>query len=139
MKVAKTIVAVAMFWAAPAMAADSVIGTWVMSSGKVTVRVSPCGPNLCGTLVGLKKPLNKYGKPKTDHENPDPALRSRPVIGIQILNNMKPTGPNSWAGTIYNADDGRTYTSKMSLDGNAMRVKGCVLFICKAMSFVRAN
>jgi uncharacterized protein (DUF2147 family) len=139
MKVAKTIVAVAMLTAAPAMASDSVLGTWVMSNGKVTVRVSPCGSALCGTLVGLKKPLNKNGKPKTDHENPNPALRSRPVIGIQILNNMKPTGPNSWAGTIYNADDGRTYSSKMSFNGNAMKVKGCVAFICKSMNFVRAN
>jgi uncharacterized protein (DUF2147 family) len=122
-----------------AMADGGATGVWIMENGKVTVRIAPCGPNLCGTVIALKKPLNKQGKPKVDKENPNAALRSRPIIGLTILSNMEPKSDNKWAGTIYNADDGRTYSSYMKLSGDRMKVKGCVAFICKSMNFTRTD
>lgn len=110
-----------------------------MEDGKVTVHIAPCGPYLCGSIVALAKPLTKEGKPKVDKKNPDRALRSRPVIGLKILANMKPDGENRWAGKIYNADDGRTYSSYMTLSGDNMRVNGCVGPFCKTMLFTRTN
>ena len=115
-------------------------GVWQMESGKVTVKVADCGGKLCGKVVGLKKPLNKQGQPKTDKENPNPALRSRPVIGILLMSNMKPDGDNKWSGSIYNPDDGRTYSATMKLDGDRMKVKGCVIgLICQSKWFVRVE
>ena len=122
-----------------ALAGEGATGVWKLESGKVTVRITPCGPNLCGTIVGLAKPLNKKGQPKLDKKNPNEALRSRPVIGLTILANMKPAGENRWKGTIYNADDGRTYASYMKLSGDDMKVKGCVGPFCKSMRFVRTS
>ena len=111
-----------------------------MESGKVTVKVADCGGKLCGKVVALKKPLNKQGQPKTDKENPNPALRSRPVIGILLMSNMKPDGDNKWSGSIYNPDDGRTYSATMKLDGDRMKVKGCVIgLICQSKWFVRVE
>jgi uncharacterized protein (DUF2147 family) len=80
-----------------------------MSDGKVTVKVATCGEQLCGKIVALKKPLDKHGRPKVDKENPNPALRKRPVIGLSLLEDMKPSGDGKWEGAIYNPDDGRTY------------------------------
>ena len=97
----------------PALAESGPSGTWVMDNGKVTVRVSECDGKLCGTIVGLKKPLDKHGRPKRDKENPNASLRNRPVIGLRILNGLRPDGGNSWAGAIYNPDDGNTYDSKV--------------------------
>ncbi len=122
-----------------AQADEGATGVWIMENGKITVRIDPCGPNLCGAIVGMAKPLNKEGKPKLDRKNPNEALRSRPVIGLTILTNMKPSGKDKWNGTIYNADDGRTYSSYMKLSGSNMKVKGCVGPFCKTMKFVRAN
>ncbi|MFN0194632.1 MAG: DUF2147 domain-containing protein [Aestuariivirga sp.] len=122
-----------------AQADTGALGVWRMNNGKVTVRVANCGPNLCGTIIALAKPLDKKGRPKVDKDNPNPALRSRPVIGLRILNDMTPAGGNKWQGSIYNADDGRTYSSTMRLSGNNMKVKGCVLFICKSLTFTRVN
>jgi uncharacterized protein (DUF2147 family) len=122
-----------------ALADEGATGIWMLDSGKVTVRIAPCGPSLCGAIVGLAKPLNKKGQPKLDKENPNEALRSRPLMGLTILANMKPAGENKWKGTIYNADDGRTYSSYMNLSGSAMKVKGCVGPFCKTMKFIRAN
>lgn len=123
-----------------AMANDAT-GVWRMENGRVTVKVTPCGGNLCGTVVGLKKPVDKEGKPRLDKENPDPALRSRPVIGLTILSNMKPRGEGYWTGTIYNPDDGNTYSSNMTLQsGDTMRVRGCVAGVfCRSMKFIRVE
>mgnify|MGYP001768024005 CR=1 FL=1 len=122
----------------PALASEAV-GVWKMANGKVTVRVSPCGGNLCGTVVALKKPRDDKGRPRLDKENPDPALRKRPVIGLTILSNMKLRGNGYWVGTIYNPDDGNTYSSQMELQGpDTMKVNGCVAAVfCKSMKFVR--
>jgi len=122
-----------------ASADEGANGIWKLNSGKVTVRIAPCGPSLCGAIVGLSKPLNKQGQPKVDRKNPNKSLRDRPLIGLTILANMKPAGENKWQGTIYNADDGRTYSSYMNLSGRNMKVKGCVGPFCKTMVFVRQN
>jgi uncharacterized protein (DUF2147 family) len=122
-----------------ALADEGANGIWKLDSGKFTVQISPCGPNLCGAIVGLAKPLNKKGEPKLDKKNPNEALRNRPLMGLTILANMKPSGDNKWKGTIYNADDGYTYSSYMKLSGNNMKVKGCVGPFCKTMVFIRTN
>ncbi len=125
----------------PALAGSSATGVWRMSNGKVTVRVSPCGPRLCGTVVGLKKAHDNKGRPRRDKENPNPALRQRPVIGLTILSNMRAAGEGRWTGTIYNPDDGNTYSSRMQLQGPAtMKVDGCVAgVLCKSMKFIRID
>ena len=122
-----------------ALADEGANGVWRLDSGKVTVRIAPCGSDLCGAIVGLAKPLNKEGEPKVDRKNPNESLRNRPLMGLTILANMKPAGENKWKGTIYNADDGRTYSSYMKLSGSNMKVKGCVGPFCKTMVFVRTN
>ena len=116
-------------------------GVWSMTNGKVTVSVDDCGGNLCATIVGLKEPVSKIdGKPKVDRENPDPAKRQRPLIGLSILIGMKPAGDNLWKGAIYNPDDGRTYSATVSQNGDQMKVKGCVAGVfCKTNTFVRQD
>ena len=116
-------------------------GVWSMTNGKVTVSVDECGGNLCATIVGLKEPISKIdGKPKVDRENPDPAKRKRPLIGLSILIGMKPAGDNLWKGAIYNPDDGRTYSATVSQSGDQMKVKGCVAGVfCKTNTFVRQD
>lgn len=122
--------------AAPALAASPAEGTWRMSNGKITITVSPCGQSLCGTLSALKEPLDKNGNPKLDKHNPDPSKRGRSIIGISILK-VQQSGDNSWAGNIYNADDGHTYNSTLKLNGDTMRVKGCFMVFCRNLVFNR--
>jgi uncharacterized protein (DUF2147 family) len=117
-------------------------GTWTMTNGKVTVRVKDCGGKLCGSIVALKEPISKIdGKPKVDRENPDPAKRKRPIIGLSVLIGMKPTGDGKWTGSIYNPDDGNTYSASLEMASpTRMNVKGCVAgILCKTNKFVRVN
>lgn len=116
-------------------------GVWSMANGKVTVKVSNCGNNLCARIIDLAEPISKIdGKPKVDRENPDTSLRKRPLIGLQILIGMKPDGDGTWKGAIYNPDDGNTYSASVKLKGSEMKVKGCVASVlCKTNTFVRAQ
>lgn len=127
-------------FATPALAAAP-SGIWSMSNGKVTVRISSCGSNLCAKIVGLKEPISKIdGKPKVDRENPDTDRRQRPLIGLSILIGMKPAGDGKWQGAIYNPDDGKTYSATVRHDGGTMKVKGCVASVfCKTNTFVKAD
>ena len=126
---------------APAASAASPSGTWAMSNGKVTVKVANCGANLCARIVGLKEPISKIdGKPKVDRENPNPSLRSRPLMGLSILKGMKPAGDGQWKGAIYNPDDGKTYSATVTQSGGSMKVKACVAgVLCKTNTFVKVD
>lgn len=120
--------------------ADDPSGVWRLDSGKVTVKVEQCGEELCANIVGLKEPTYKDGTPKIDRHNENPALRKRPLMGLAVLSDMKPSGENSWKGAIYNADDGKTYSATMSLEGNVIKLKGCVAGIfCKTNTFNKVN
>ena len=117
-------------------------GNWRLNSGKITVRINYCGAqNLCATVVAMAQPLTKDGKPKTDKDNPNPALRFKPIIGLQVVSGMVPNGPNHWKGKIYNADDGGTYKATAEVSGNELTIKACALggLACKKKRFSRVN
>lgn len=99
---------------------------------------------LCGTIVWLSEPIDPAtGRAKTDANNPDTALRSRPLIGLPILLNMVPgSRPETWQGHVYNALNGKTYTARMSLAGaNTLKIEGCILggLFCGSSDWTRSN
>ena len=123
-------IAATMLIVAPAKAqgAGGAEGVWLTQAGDAKVRVSKCGVGICGVVVWLKEPIDPATrKPQVDDKNPNPALAKRPIIGLPLFSGMHPTGPGQWAGQIYNADDGKTYASKISVTGPAtLKVEGCI-------------
>ena len=115
-------------------------GVWLTQAGDAKVRVSKCGGGLCGVVVWLREPIDPAtGKPQLDDKNPNPALAKRPVIGLALFTGMHASGPNKWSGEIYNADDGKSYRSNISLSGaDALRVEGCVGPLCGGETWTRA-
>lgn len=117
----------------PTKAQDaSVVGTWLTEKGDAQIRVTTCGAGICGKVVGLREPNDpETGKPATDNNNPNPARAQRPIIGLNLFNDMRATGPARWAGRIYNAEDGQFYASKVTLQSpTRLRVEGCVGALC---------
>jgi len=115
----------------PASAAEP-NGDWFTAEKTAVVRVAPCGAQLCGNIAWT-------AKPGFDSYNPDPAKRTRSVLGMQIFS-MKPAGPNRWDGEIYNPQDGKTYTGRLILKSpDVLRIEGCVLgFLCGGEDWTRA-
>ena len=107
------------------------------------MRITNCGGALCGALVWLKEPNDPAtGRPKTDKNNADASKQNRPLLGVQIVLGMKPSGtPDQWSGNVYNAYDGKTYTGSFTMTGpNTAELKGCVMsIICKSQTWTRAN
>lgn len=128
--------------AAPVARAADPIGTWYTADNDSQVRIVNCGGALCGAIVWLKEPNDPAtGRPKTDKNNPDAGKQGRPLIGVQIVLAMKPSGPNVWSGEVYNASDGKTYTGSFTMTGdNSAELKGCVMSIlCKSQTWTRAK
>ena len=110
--------------------AQDITGTWRTQSGETDVRIARCGSAYCGTIVRAS------GNPR-DTENPDPSLRSRPVVGIQMISNLTGSGPR-YSGNLYNYKDGGTYRGTAELSGdNQLRVSGCVMVFCRSQTWTR--
>ncbi|MCA3740453.1 DUF2147 domain-containing protein [Phenylobacterium sp.] len=127
--------------ASAAFASTSPVGVWYTQDKQGKVRIAPCGDKLCGVIISGR---GKDGKPASDARddaNPNPALRSRPILGLQILRDFKPTGPGRWGGgKIYDPNTGRTYDSKLSLsNGGVLKVEGCVTVICVSQTWTPAD
>jgi uncharacterized protein (DUF2147 family) len=116
--------------ATPALARPLEGTTWRTQSGAGTVRIEACGTKTCGRIL---TGTPKAGETGLDFRNPNAALRSRPLIGANILSNFVRQADNSYKqGTIYNPEDGKTYRSefKIKADGK-LEVKGCVGPFCQ--------
>jgi uncharacterized protein (DUF2147 family) len=115
--------------------ADAVAGMWLTKEGKARVEIVKNGDVYDGKIVWLKEPQypaddakGMGGQTKVDRENPDPALRTQPIIGLSLVRGFKYAGDNVWTdGTIYDPESGKTYSCKMTLmmDGT-LRVRGYV-------------
>ncbi|WP_165852025.1 DUF2147 domain-containing protein [Mucilaginibacter terrenus] len=77
----------------------------------------------------------------TDKKNPNPALRERKVLGLNVLEGLTYNGNNSWEnGTIYEVQSGKYWNAAAHLDTNGLlKVKGYwhVKLIGKTMVFRR--
>lgn len=126
--------------AARAQSADA-NGTWLTQAGDARVKISKCGGGICGIIVWLREPYDTAtGQPATDSKNPNPALAKRSMIGLPLFSGMQPSGANKWSGQIYNADDGSTYASSVSITGaDSLRVEGCVGALCGGETWTRAG
>jgi uncharacterized protein (DUF2147 family) len=102
-------------------------GIWAKDDGSAKVEIKKCGRGLCGSVVWLRNPSDSRGKPLHDARNENASLRGRPIIGLPLFSNMRPTGPNSWAGNVYNPVEGRIYTDvKVTLVSSRQIVlRGC--------------
>ena len=108
-------------------------GIWVTQTGGSKIRIARCGAGYCGTLISS-------GGGDTDNNNPDPALRGRKLVGVQILDARTPSA-TGFDGTLYNPKDGKTYSGSLTLrDANHVDVEGCVLrVLCKSQTWTRAK
>ena len=126
-----------------AVAAEpSPVGEWSTEGDKARVRIEPCAAGageLCGVITWSYRPPDAAAGPLVDINNQDPKLRSRPILGLPLMQGFRPAGANAWdGGTIYDPEGGKTYKSKMRLQGpDTLEVDGCVLFFCQSQTWRR--
>ena len=114
-----------------AAAAAAIEGQWLTDDGKAVVQIAACGQRLCGRIARVLD--TRANVPKTDVNNPDPRLRTRPLVGLQILSGYR-SGSAAWEnGRAYDPKTGSSYKSSLRLNADgSLRVTGCVLFVCRS-------
>lgn len=112
--------------AAQTAAPTAPLGRWLTESKRGVIEIYPCADKLCGKLVWMIEPV-RHGAPAVDEQNPDPALRQRPLCGLALLGGFHQNEPQHWDdGWIYDPDSGKTYRATITLDGNVLELRGYV-------------
>ncbi len=124
---------------AAAVDPNAIVGLWATDpeddGGQAHVEIFANGDRFDGKIVWLEEPEylpgdedGEAGTPKVDTENPDPALRSRPILGMTMLEGFVFDGTDTWQkGTIYDPNNGKTYKAKMRLaDPDTLKVRGFI-------------
>ncbi|MCB5199801.1 DUF2147 domain-containing protein [Loktanella sp. TSTF-M6] len=116
--------------ATAATAQDAAVGVWqteVDDGAFAHIQMEPCGAAVCGTIV------RTYQADGTPFQSEN--------IGRQIVIGMAPNGDGTYNGQVYRPSNGKTYVGKMQVNGNALRLQGCVAggLICASQNWVRAQ
>ena len=104
--------------------AQDVIGQWKLEDGTAIVEVYKSGDVYNGKIVWLSEPTEEDGTPAKDTNNPDPKLRSREILGLNMLHGLKKDGSKYAGGKIYDPGNGKTYNCSMQVSGDVLKVRG---------------
>src|SRR5579885_2279218 len=109
-------------------------GEWLVAKRVARIKIVNCNERLWGVV-------SWETTPGVDSNNPDPAKRTRPTLGMPILLGMEKVKSNEWKGEIYNSEDGKTYSSSISLlNPDLLKVQGCVLgILCGGENWTRVH
>ncbi len=124
-----------------AVRASDLHGVWLVQDRTANVRIAPCGDALCARVTTIFQPNDPAtGAPWLDKNNPDPAKRHRPLLGLAIATGMRSTAPGKWIGRIYSIDYGRMYAGSITLlSPSQLKIEGCQLLICESEIWTRAE
>lgn len=122
--------------AVPALAADPIGGRWVVEDKTAVITIGKCGSSVCGRISKfLETPPD--GADQRDVNNPEKRLRSRKLMGLPVLTNLRQDG-DVWRGDIYDPEEGKTYRSVIQRkSANTLEVKGCIGPFCQSQTWRR--
>ena len=105
---------------------SAIAGTWLSGDGDGLIEIVNSGDSITGRILGSA--MDDPGRPDKDLKNPDPKLRDRPLVGLQILGGFTYDGDGKWSGgQIYDPNTGNTYRCKLKLvDANTLKVRGFI-------------
>ena len=110
---------------------DNFLGYWMMKDGNFILKIEKDNNDIYnGHVVWLKNPTfpegdKDEGKIQSDRNNPDPSLRDRPVLGLQIVGDLKLDGKKLKGGWVYDSWNGKMYHGSAKVkDQNELKLKG---------------
>lgn len=128
--------------AAHAQPRPEIAGRWATQGFGSIVEFRPCTEapqSMCGRILWLWEAKDSQGRARTDLQNPDHALKTRSLIGIELVRGLRETAPGVWGGgALYNPDDGRTYDGEIRLRNGTLELRGCALLVfCQTQTWRR--
>lgn len=114
---------------ASANAKSPLEGRW--KKGNLEISISPCGRELCGTVV---KASAKQKAKATRGSGTE-------LIGARLIKDIDKTGPNTYRANVFLADRNMHARGTIrQVSANRLAVRGCVLgVICKSQTWQRIS
>lgn len=109
--------------------ADAITGKWMSAENNLIVEVFKTGNEYKARVVWFddNKDINRPMNVRCDYKNPNEALRSRKIIGMEIMHGLVYNiADDEWQeGRIYDPTSGKDWNAKASIapDGN-LKVRG---------------
>lgn len=121
---------------------DVICGKWESDEKNLIVEVSKSGVDFKARIIWFKADNDQQMHTCADDNNPDAALRSRKLLGLDVLNGLvyQPYSRSWENGLIYDAKHGRYWNASANIsDDGSLKVKGYwhFKFIGKTMTFNR--
>lgn len=111
-----------------AQSESAILGLWYNTEKTAQIQIIKSGSEYIGKITWVKNP-NEDGKPVLDKQNADPKLRTRPILGLAILDGLKYGGGIWKDGEIYDPNSGKTYSCEVRLKSESiLEVKGYIGF-----------
>jgi uncharacterized protein (DUF2147 family) len=100
---------------------DAIIGTYLTPKKDGKIQIYKRAGKYFGKVITGDRPN------ELDTKNPEASLRTRKLIGLEILTNFEFDGDDTWEdGKIYDPNEGKTYSCKMTLEGKNLKVRGFI-------------
>jgi uncharacterized protein (DUF2147 family) len=120
-----------LIWCSKGYCQDKIIGMWLTSDSKSHISIFKTNDHYQGSVSWVKDSIDPNTSSLVkDIHNPDPALRSRNILGLCILNHFKYDSIKKiyQGGSFYFPRNGKAYRGKMWLvDSNTIAMRGYVL------------
>lgn len=111
---------------ATAQSKDAILGFWLDEKQETVVRIYEDNGLYFGKIEWIKDSLDLFGSNRRDVLNHDPQLRSRTVVGTDMLVGFEWDGEDAWRkGEIYYYQTGNDYNGKIYLsEEGELKLKG---------------
>lgn len=144
LSILRTMILLAALFAGVGLAADergTVLGFWATEDS--ILEVARAGNSLGMRVVAMENPVYTEGEPhgppgaiRVDVNNPDEALRERPIMNLELLSDYE-FAKGRWRGKIYDPQSGNVYSSTMWLEDGQLQMRGYigVAFLGRTQTF----
>jgi uncharacterized protein (DUF2147 family) len=107
---------------AQAVTKDAVLGEWLSEKKDGKVLIYKQGEKYFGKIS-----WGRDGNEKKDINNPDEKLKAQPIVGSVILKGFEFTGKSWENGTIYDPNNGKTYSCNIKMKkANELEIRGYI-------------
>ena len=104
------------------LAYSQIEGRWITEDKSGVIEITQVEGVFQGKVVGGEKRGDGL-----DNKNPDPALRSRELMGLVVLKNLKKDGDEFTGGEVYDPNTGNTYKAKARLqEDGTLKMRGFI-------------
>ena len=113
---------------------QTILGKWLTEAGDAKVEIYETNGKVNGKIVWLEKcPDTK------DTHNTDEKMRSRKLMGVNILSGLTKKSEKWEGGRIYNPKNGKTYKCSIWLDGDKLKVRGYLGMFYETQTWKKAK